>query len=496
MPRYILAIDQGTSGTKVIIVDHEGAIVSRAYREITSYYPQPGWVEQDPREIWNTTLSAISEAFLNGRVSAEDVEAIGIANQVGTTIFWNKQTGESAGRAIVWQDCRSQSICSRLAGMDESGIKARAGVLPLPNFSATKIRWLMENDTAISKGMARGELLFGTINTWLIWKLSGGAAHVTDRSNAVATLLFNTRTLGYDDWMLSTLEIPRETLPRVHSSSEICANTDPKVFWGVKIPIAGGAGDQSAAVVGQACFKPGTAKVTYGTGSSLAMNTGPTYPPHIRELGVLVLWAPNNTVNYGLMGWTNVSGAAIRWLQDGLGIIREAGEAEGLATRVADSQGVYFVPIFGGMPAPHLNTRARGTIVGITQDTTRHHIARAALEAMAYQTRDSYEIMQRESQVPIPSLRADGGAQNDFLLQFLADILGIPVERPVTTETSAIGAAYLAGLAVGYWQSVEEVASKWKLDRRFEPGISADRRESRYAGWQKALAHAAEWLKE
>ncbi len=496
MSRYILVIDQGTSGTKAIVVDHNGAIVSRAYREITQYYPQPGWVEQDPREVWNASLSAISEAFLDGRVSAEDIEAIGIANQVGTTVFWNKQTGEPSGRAIVWQDRRSQSICSRLAAMDESAIKARTGLLPLPNFSATKIRWLMENDTAISKGMARGELLFGTINSWLIWKLSGGAAHVTDRSNATPTLLFNAQTLGYDDWMLKTLEIPREILPQLRGSSEICAHTDPKVFWGVKIPIAGGAGDQSAAVFGQACFKPGMAKVTYGTGSSLIMNAGQEYQPSIRGLQEIVLWAFNGGVNYGLIGWTDVSGAAIHWLRDGLEIIREAGEAEGLATQVMDSQGVYFVPIFGGTPAPHLNIRARGTILGITQGTTKHHIARAALEAMAYQTRDSYEMMKRECDFPIPVLRADGGAQSDFLLQFLADILGIPVERPMISETTALGAAYLAGLAVGYWQSVEEIASKWKLDRRFEPGISVDRRETLYAGWQKALTYAADWLKE
>ncbi len=496
MSRYILVIDQGTSGTKAAVVDHSGAIVSKAYREITQYYPRPGWVEQDPSEIWNATLSAISEAFLNGRVSAEDIEAIGIANQVGTTVLWNKKTGEPSGRAIVWQDRRSQSICSRLAAMDESGIKARAGLLPLPNFSATKIRWLMENDTAISKGMARGELLFGTINTWLIWKLSSGAAHVTDRSNAVTTLLFNVQTLGYDDWMLNSLEIPREILPQLRGSSEICAYTDPQVFWGVKIPIAGVTGDQSAAMFGQACFKPGMAKVTYGTGSSLILNAGQDYRPSVRGLGEMVLWAFNGSVSYGLVGWTDVSGAAIHWLKDGLGIIRETGEAEGLATQVADSQGVYFVPTFGGMPAPHLNMNARGTILGITHGTTKHHIARAALEAMGYQTRDYFELMKRECEFPIPVLRADGGAQSDLLLQFVADILGIPVERPVISETTAIGAAYLAGLAVGYWESVEEIADKWKLDRRFEPGISVDRRETLYAGWQKALAHAAEWLKE
>ncbi len=495
MARYILSIDQATSGTKAMIFDHDATIVSSAYREITQYYPQPGWVEHDPDEIWNTTLAVMAEALKNGRVSPEEIEAIGIANQAGTTVFWNKKTGEPVGRAIVWMDQRSLSLCERLIAKDKVGIETRTGVGIVPNASATKIRWLMENDQAIQKGMARSELLFGTIDSWLIWKLSGGAVHITDLSNATCTLLLSARTLTYDEWMLHELAIPREILPELHSSSEIYAYTDPALFSGARIPIASATFDQSAALFGQAGFHAGMAKNTFGTGSSLVLNVG-------QKLGTVpgvagsVLWTLQGEVNYGFVGWIDIAGAAIQWLRDGLEIIRETREADGLANQVPDTQGVYFVPAFVGLSAPHFDAYARGTILGITRGTTKQHIARAALEAMAYQTRDCFDWM-KQFGFEIKIVRADGGAaQSNFLLQFEADMLGIPVERPVITETTLLGAAYLAGLAVGYWEALDEIAAKWRLERRFEPSLSTDQRESFYHGWQKAVRHATGWLKE
>ena len=497
MTRYILGIDQSTRGTKAVILDHDASIISSAYREITQYYPQPGWVEHDPEEIWSSTLEVVSEALKNGRVAPEDIEAIGISNQIGTTVFWNKETGEPLGRAIVWQDRRTLPICERLAERDQAGLQARTGVVIAPNCAGTKIRWLMENDKSVQKGMARGEILFGTIDSWLIWKLSGGAVHVTDLSNAACTLLLNAHTLTYDEWMLNELAIPRDILPNLRSSSEIYTHTDPDIFFGVRIPIGGAVTDQSAALFGQACFNAGMAKTTFGTGSSLTLNIGSKCIAPESGLSAPVHWAISGDVTYGLAGWHNVSGGVIKWLKDGLGIIQEDREADGLATQVPDTQGVYFVPAFLGLDAPYFDAYARGTIIGITSETKKHHIARAALEAMIYQIRDSYELIRRTSGFEITIIRADGGgAKSDFLLQFEADILGIPVERPVITETTVLGAAYLAGLAVGYWGSLEEIASKWRLERRFEPGISADHRESLYHGWQKAIRHAAGWLKE
>lgn len=497
MARYILGIDQGTTGTKAFIFDQKANLVSAAYREITQYYPQPGWVEHDASEIWDVSLKAVAEAFRNGRIAPDDIDAIGITNQRCTTVLWNKKTGEPVGRAIVWQDRRTLSLCERLSAKDQSGIEDRTGAIMVPNISACKIRWLMDNDKAVQRGLARGELLFGTIDAWLIWKLSGGAVHVTDYSNASVTALLNMRTLSYDEWMLGELAIPRALLPEIRSSSEIFAYTDPAAFFGARVPIAGDIGDQQAAAFGQACLAPGMVKNTYGTGSFMIVNTGPRYIPPVGGLFSPILWTFNEQITYGLEGMADVSGAALQWLRDGLGIIRESGETEGLASQVPDTQGVYFVPAFVGLGAPYFDSYARGTIIGITRATTKHHIARAALEAIAYQTRDSFEIMRRESGLELKTLRADGGgAKSDFLMQFQADILGIPVERPRITDTTVLGAAYLAGLAVGYWQSIEQVAANWQLDCRFEPRISANRREELYHGWQKATKRAAGWLKE
>ncbi len=497
MARYILGIDQGTAGTKAVIFDHRAQIVATAFCEVTQRHPHAGWVEQDASEIWEASIKAIAEAFKNGRLVPEDIEAIGISNQIGTTVFWNRVTGEPIGRAIVWQDQRTLPICERLSGKDHAGIKARTGLVILPNAAATKIRWLMENDKAVQSGLARGELLFGTINSWLIWKLSGGTTHVTDYSNACLALLLNVQSLSYDEWMLDELEIPREILPELRGSSEIYAYTSPEVFYGVQVPIAGALPDQQAAVFGQACFQAGMAKNTFGTGASLTVNTGSTHIAAVGGLTAPVLWAIDGEVVYSLAGWTNVSGAAIRWLRDGLGLVREPKEAESLARQVPDTEGVYFVPACLGLGAPYFDSNARGTIIGLTEGTTKPHIARAALEAMAYQTRDAFEVMKRQAGFEIKIIRADGGAAvGDFLLQFLADILNTPVERPRVTEMTVLGAAYLAGLGVGYWQSTEELASLWQLDRRFEPSMTEEQREELYQGWQKAIKHAKGWLKE
>jgi glycerol kinase len=496
MTKYVLGIDQGTTGTKAVVFDRQGSIVATAYSEFTQYFPQPGWVEHDANEIWEVSMGVVAQALKNGNISPEQIAAIGITNQRETTTFWNKKTGQPVGRSIVWQDRRTLPICEALAEKDKAGIEDRTGMIIVPNDAATKIRWLLDNDPKVREGVDKGELIYGTIDTWMIWKLSGGAAHVTDYSNTSVTLLLNARKLDYDEWILNELQIPRQILPALKSSSEIYAYTDPQAFFGVRVPISGDAGDQQAAVMGQACIKPGMAKNTYGTGSFMILNTGTKYVPPVGGLFSPVLWAIKDEVAYGLEGMADVSGAAIQWLRDGLGIIQESSDAEVLAAQVADTQGVYFVPAFVGLGAPHFDSYARGTMLGITRGTTRQHVARAALEAMAYQTRDSFEIMKRESGLDLNMLRVDGGgAKSDFLMQFQADILGIPVERPVVTETTVLGAAYLAGLAVGYWQSVDEIAANWQIERRFDPNLADDRREELYHGWQKAIKHAAGWLK-
>ena len=494
MDGYILSIDQGTSGSKAIIFDHPGNIVASSYREVTQYYPHQGWVEQDANEIWQTTLQAIAETLKNARILPEDICAIGISNQRCTTVLWNKLTGEPIGRAIIWQDRRSQQICDRLTSDDRKAIGERNGLFLVPNVSATKIQWLMEEDRSVQKAITRGEVLFGTIDSWLIWKLSGGTVHLTDYSNASTAGLLNARTLEYDDWIRQKFGIPREILPELKSSSEIFAYTAPQVFFGAAIPISGCAGDQVAAAFGQACFKPGMIKNTYGTGSFLILNAGRRqFPPGEGSFSP-VLWTIKGEVAYGMEGYADVSGAVIQWLRDGLGIIRDVSEADGLAIQAPDTQGVYFVPALVGLGAPHRSPNARGTIFGINLGTNKNQLTRAALESLAYQTRDSFDIIEQKYGSKLHTLRVDGGgAKSDFLMQFQADILGIPVERPTVIETSALGAAYLAGLAIGYWQSMDEIASNWQLDTRFEPRISASKREDLYAGWLHAVDCAANW---
>ncbi len=497
MSSYILGIDQGTTGTKVIIFDRKANIVSEAYSEFKQYFPQDGWAEHDANEIWEVTIRVVGEALKSKNIAPTDIAAIGITNQRETTVFWDKKTGEPACRAIVWQDRRTLPICEELIAKDRIGIETRTSALIVPNAAATKIHWLLRNDQKVRKGVEKGELIWGTIDSWLVWKLSGGARHVTESSNLSVTLLLNVKKLDYDEWILNYLGIPREILPEICSSSEIYAYTSPDAFFGAKVPIAGIAGDQQAALFGQACVEEGMAKNTYGTGSFMILNTGKRYVPPKGGVMSPVLWDIKGDIQYGLEGFADVSGAVVQWLRDGLGIISKSSEAEELAKQVKTSGGVFFVPAFVGLGAPHLDSYARGTIIGISRGTTKHHIARAALESMAFQVRDVFEIMKRESGLQLTKLRADGGgAKSDLLMQFQADILGIPVERPVVTETTVLGAAYLAGLAVGYWNSVEEIAKNWRIEKRFDPSISDDQREAMYEGWNRAISRAAGWLKK
>jgi glycerol kinase len=491
---YILSIDQGTSGSKAIIFNRKGEIIASTFHEVTQYYPHEGWVEQDTNEIWVKTLQAIAEVLKTARILPEDIRAIGISNQRCTTVMWNKVTGEPIGRAIIWQDRRSQAICDRLSVEDRAKIEKITGLVTVPNLSCTKISWLVAQDRVVQKAIASDELFFGTIDSWLIWKLSGGQVHVTDTSNAWGTGLLNAATQKYDDWVLNKFSVPAQILPEVKSSSEIYGYTDPKEFFGIEVPISGCIGDQPAAVFGQACIKPGMIKNTYGTGAFMMLNTGDRHFMPFQGAGTMALWSLGGKTIYGIEGYANISGAIIQWLRDGLGVLSDINEADGLAMQVNDTQGVYFVPALVGLSTPHNSPNARGTIFGINLATTKSHITRAAVESLAYQTRDFLGAIEKMSNIRFYSLRVDGGgAKSDFLMQFQADMLGIPVERPAVVEASALGAAYMAGLAVGYWSSVDEVVSLWKLDTRFEPRMSASKREELYEGWLHAIECVKEW---
>lgn len=494
MDGFILSIDQGTSGTKAMIFDRSGSVTASTYCKVTPYYPQPGWVEQDANEIWEKTIQAVQEAIKNARILPEDIQGIGITNQRASTVLWNKKSGAPLGRAIIWQDRRTQKICEQIENRDRNEIERRTGITLVPNASSTKIKWLLEEDRTVQKALSRGELLFGTIDSWLIWKLSGGTVHVTDHSNASTTGMLNAETLKYDEWILEKFGIPLNILPGLKSSSEVYAYTNPQIFFGAKIPISGCAGDQSAAAFGQACFKKGMIKNTYGTGAFTVLNTGEQF--HTPQDGIIapVLWSLKGHTTFGLEGYADVSGAVLQWLHEGVELIKDPAEADGLAMQVTDTQGVYFIPALVGLGAPHHSPNARGTIFGIHPGTTKSHITRAAIEAMAYQTRDSFECIESCYGMKFQTLRADGGgAKSDFLLQFQADILGLPVERPVIAETSSLGAAFLAGLAVRFWGSIDEIEAIWKLDTRFEPRISPAKREDLYAGWVKAVECAKNW---
>jgi len=484
----ILAIDQGTTGTRVLVVDRRGRVIGCAYSEINQHYPRPGWVEQDAEEIWRVTLRVLKSALRRAGIRPADLAAIGIANQRETTLVWNRGTGRPIGPAIVWQDRRTAKRCESLRRLGfNSHVKELTGLVLDPYFSATKVEWLLEHGPGIRKGAGAGKILFGTIDTWLMWKLSGGRAHVTDRTNASRTLLFNINTDVWDETLLQVFGVPREMLPAVYPSIGVVAETDPDVF-GATVPIAGIAGDQQAALFGQTCLTPGVAKNTYGTGCFVLLPTG-NDPKASRHLLTTVAAGPKDHKAYALEGAIFASGSAVQWLRDGLRVIRNAKETEQLARSVPSALGVYIVPAFVGLGAPFWDADARGAILGLTLGTTRAHLARAVLEAIAYQTRDVVEAMAEATGEPLQMLRADGGAaSNDFLMQFQADILGVEVERPKIIETTALGAAYLAGLGVGVWESTEEVVRLRKVDRRFRPRLKSSERDALYEGWKEAVS--------
>ena len=500
MADYILAMDQGTSSSRAIVFDRTGHLIGVAQEEFPQLYPQPGWVEHDPEEIWNTQLATARQVLNKTRIKAGQVVAIGITNQRETVIVWDRQTGAPLYNAIVWQCRRTAPMCNQLR---EDGwvdpIRDKTGLVVDAYFSGTKLAWLLDHVPGLREKAERGDALFGTIDSFLIWRLSGGRLHVTDISNASRTMLFNIRTLEWDDDILAELHIPRVMLPQVRPSSQVYVQTDAGLL-GESVPIAGAAGDQQAALFGQTCFTPGQAKNTYGTGGFLLLNTGEQAVVSEQGLLTTIAWQLNEgaPVTYALEGSVFIAGAVVQWLRDGLGIIGHAAETEAVAREVVDTGGVYFVPAFVGLGAPYWDPYARGTIVGLTQGTDRRHLVRAALEGICYQSRDLLEAMTADAvkmgRLSLQALRADGGAAaNDLLMQFQADILDVPVQRPAVTETTALGAAYLAGLAVGYWSGLDEVASQWRADAEFQPAMPSDQRDSLYAGWQRAVERSRGW---
>lgn len=493
----ILALDQGTTSSRAIVFDQHGQIVTVAQREFEQIYPRPGWVEHDPKEIWSSQAGVATEALTRAGMRAEDVAAIGITNQRETTIVWDRASGEPVYNAIVWQDRRTAGHCDRLkeAG-HEALIREKTGLVIDAYFSATKVAWILDNVEGARERAERGELAFGTVDSWLIWNLTRGATHVTDVTNACRTMVYNIHTRDWDQELLELLTIPRSMLPEVRSSSEVYAQTSGELF-ARQIPIAGIAGDQQAALFGQMCVEEGMVKNTYGTGCFMLLNTGTEAVPSKNQLVTTIAWQLGDRVEYALEGSIFVAGAVVQWLRDGLGIIRSASEVEELARSVPDNGGVYLVPAFTGLGAPHWDQYARGSISGLTRGATAGHLARAALEGIAYQVADVLRAMEADSGIAASELRVDGGAAaNDLLMQFQSDILQIPVVRPKTVETTALGAAYLAGLAVGYWQGLDDIRSQWQTDRRFEPEMPAARVEQLRTGWERALDRARGWDQE
>lgn len=489
MTSYILAFDQGTTSSRAIVFDRNGNLLSVAQKEFQQLFPQPGWVEHDPDEIWSSQIGVANEAMARLGLRASDIAAIGITNQRETTLVWHRKTGRPIHHAIVWQDRRTADYCEMLkAAGHEIMFQAKTGLVIDAYFSGTKLKWLLDQVPGAREQAERGELAFGTVDSWLVWKLTQGNLHITDATNASRTLLFNIHSQNWDDELLSLLNIPHALLPTVHSSSEVYGYTDEGLF-SRRIPIAGIAGDQQAATFGQACLQRGMAKNTYGTGCFMLLNTGDRPILSAHKLLSTVAWRINDHTSYALEGSVFIAGAVVQWLRDGLGIIRANTDVEPLACSVLDNGGVYFVPAFVGLGAPYWDSYARGTIVGLTRGSTSAHIARAALESIAYQTADVLDAMRQDAKLDLSELRVDGGAsRNNLLMQFQADVLGVPVIRPKITETTALGAAYLAGLAVGYWQNTDEIVQQWELERLFEPTISADQRNTLRNGWQRAIA--------
>ena len=492
--KYVLALDQGTTSSRAIVFDRAGAIVAAAQQEFPQIFPSPGHVEHDPEAIWTSQISTARDALARAGATPADVAAIGITNQRETTVLWERDSGRPIGNAIVWQSRITAPICDRLkAAGHEPLFKSRTGLVVDAYFSGTKIKHLLDSVDGLRARAMRGEILFGTIDSFLVWRLTGGGCHVTDVSNASRTLLFNIHTLEWDDELLKILDVPRAMLPEVRSCSEVYGTTDAKIF-GAPIPISGIAGDQQAALFGQACFEPGSAKNTYGTGCFMLLNTGATPVPSHKGLLTTVGWRIGNATTYALEGSVFVAGAAVQWIRDGLKAIQSSAEVEALMRQVPDTDGVYVVPAFVGLGAPYWDPRARGIIVGLTRNSSIAHIARAAVDAMAYQTRDVLEVMQAEARLALTTLKVDGGAAaNAMLLQFQADLLGVPVRRPVVGETTALGAAYLAGLAVGYWDGLEDVRRNWALDREFAPQRARADVDPLYAGWKKAVDRSLGW---
>ena len=497
MPKYMMALDSGTTSNRCILFDRAGRIVSVAQREFTQYFPQPGWVEHDANEIWATLLGVAVEAMQMAGAAAADIAAIGITNQRETTIVWDKATGEPVHHAIVWQCRRTSEYCDELRARGLTArFREKTGLVLDAYFSATKLHWLLENVPGVRERAAKGELLFGTVETWLIWKLTGGRAHVTDYSNASRTMLFNINTLDWDEEILAELNIPRSMLPKPLPSSGLFGTTAPSLLGG-EIPITGAAGDQQAALFGQTCFQPGEAKNTYGTGCFLLMNTGEKPVFSQNGLVTTIAWGLGEKVTYALEGSIFVAGAAIQWLRDEMKLIANAAESEAVAQEVADTNGCYVVPAFTGLGAPYWDQYARGAIVGLTRGCNRAHIVRATLDSLAYQTYDVLNAMRADSGIALASLKVDGGASaNNYLMQTQADVIGAPVLRPTCVESTAMGAAYLAGLAVGFWRDQAEIRKIWAVDRTFEPQLDAKLRDARLHGWHRAVQRAFDWAKE
>ncbi len=491
--RSILALDQGTTSSRAIVFDQGGAIRGAAQREFRQIFPQPGWVEHDPTEIWATQSGVMHEAIAKAGITARDVAAIGITNQRETTVVWERSSGRPIANAIVWQDRRTAGLCDemRAAGI-ATLIAERTGLVLDAYFSGTKLKWLLDHVPGARTRAARGELAFGTIDTWLMFQLTGGRMHVTDPSNASRTLLFDIRRGQWDDELLRLFDIPDSVLPAIVASSGVCAEP---LIDGVHVPVGGIAGDQQAALFGQACLSPGLAKNTYGTGCFLLLNTGRNAVASRNNLLTTVAWKRGGVTDYALEGSVFIGGAVVQWLRDGLQIIRTAADVEALAASVPDSGGVFFAPAFAGLGAPHWDPYARGSMFGLTRGTTAAHIARAALESIAFQSADVLDAMQKDAGITLSELRVDGGATaNNLLMQFQADVLGVPVVRPKVLETTALGAAYLAGLAVGYWKGDDDIAANWQVDRRFEPQASRERIAELRGGWEKAVSRSKQWI--
>ena len=492
--KYIMALDQGTTSSRAIIFNHNGTIVSTASKEFKQIYPKPGWVEHNPMEIWSSQIEVARNALSKANLTAVDIASIGITNQRETTIVWDKDTGQPLYNAIVWQCRRTAPICDQLKekGFAET-IYQKTGLVIDAYFSGTKIKWILDNVEGVKEKAKKGEVLFGTVDSWLIWNLTKGKAHVTDYSNASRTMIFNIHKLDWDEEILVELNISPKMLPQPLPSSYIYGTTDKEIF-GVEIPISGDAGDQQAALFGQACYEPGMAKNTYGTGCFILMNTGEKIVSSKNGLLTTIAWGVNSKVEYALEGSIFIGGAVVQWLRDELKMINSTEEIEKYALKVKDNNGVYFVPAFVGLGAPYWDMYARGIIAGLTRGAKKEHILRAAEESIAYQSRDVLEVIQKDSGISLKKLKVDGGAVRDnFLMQFQSDILGVPVIRPQVTETTALGAAYLSGLAIGFWKDKVEIATKWKVDKEFKPNMDEKIKERLYSGWKKAVNRSLSW---